>query len=208
MYVNSSSTRFANVAFSQGSLLESWQYRLDWNEPLVAPNDVKRFLISHQDAAHLCAISISIASNSGILIPRENVVESFLLHEIAMNYLKGKNLKPVVFADYHEAQRMLDSRSNESQEWPLVLTESNTEGEKKFEEFIGLGESYVPLTTHTCQVTPSTCDLEDLFNIKNFISHEIFNSNDKWRDRLVQLVSKVIPTFSPMKGDEKLDNRP
>jgi FlaA1/EpsC-like NDP-sugar epimerase len=208
VYVNSSSTRFANVAFSQGSLLESWQYRLDWNEPLVAPNDIKRFLISHLDAAHLCAISISIASDSGILIPRENVVESFLLHEIAIKYLKGKNLNPLVFEDYREAQRMLVSRSDESNEWPIVLTKSNTDGEKKFEEFVGIGENSVPLTTHTCQVIPLPCDLADLFKIKNFVEYEIFNSQDNWRENLLQLVSRVIPNFNPVKGDEKLDNRP
>jgi FlaA1/EpsC-like NDP-sugar epimerase len=208
MYVNSSSTRFANVAFSQGSLLESWQYRLGWNEPLVAPSDIKRFLISHQDAAHLCAISISIANNSGILIPRENVVESFLLHEIAMRYLKGKNLKPVVFEDYHEAQQMLNSRNDESNEWPIVVTKSNTDGEKKFEEFVGRGENSSAITTHTCQVTPLPCKTEELLEIKNFVRHELFNLQNDWREKLIQLVSRVIPSFDPVSGLEKLDNRP
>jgi FlaA1/EpsC-like NDP-sugar epimerase len=206
--ISSSSARFANVAFSQGSLLDSWRYRLTWKEPLVVPRDIERFLITPEDAARLCAISIAKANNSSIVVPNEGVVKSFFLHKIASEYLLAKNLNAVVFDDYAKARDFLNSKRNNTNEWALVLTESDTSGEKKFEEFVGVGEFAAPLTTLTSEITPNKTNLKDLIKIRDFVMKEHFHSKNTWREELIGLIAKAIPTFEPVLGEEFLDMRP
>jgi hypothetical protein len=207
-FINSSSARFANVAFSQGSLLESWNYRLNWNVPLVVPSDIERFLITHEDAARLCAISISRANNSGVLIPRDGVVHSHFLRQIALDYLKAKDLRPVIFENYQEAQRFIDSTQRQEKEWPVVLTESNTSGEKKFEEFIGRGEEALPLTPLTDQIFPKIVDHDVLSRIRTCVLTQVISGDSNWRENLTRLIMDAIPSFTPKPGDETLDLRP
>ena len=207
-FINSSSARFANVAFSQGSLLESWKYRLNWNVPLVVPSDIERFLITHEDAARLCAISISRANNSGVLIPRDGVVHSHFLRQVALDYLKAKGLRPVIFENYQEAQRFIDSTQRQEKEWPVVLTESNTSGEKKFEEFIARGEAALPLTPLTNQIIPKMVDHEALSRIRTCVLTQVISADSNWRENLTRLIMDAIPSFTPIPGDETLDLRP
>ena len=206
--VQSSSARFANVAFSQGSLLDSWRYRLQWNEPLVVPQDVERFLITSQDAARLCAISISKASNSAVLIPNDKVVSSMTLLDVASRYLQAKNLKPIIFKDYQKARELLSSTNINPNEWPLVLTNSDTPGEKKREEFLGEGEVATPLTLQTSQIIPRKTKIEDLHNIRQFIENDIYYRQKSSRSDLIKLIQDAISSFKPIYGNEILDSRP
>jgi FlaA1/EpsC-like NDP-sugar epimerase len=205
---NSSSARFANVAFSQGSLLESWNYRLKWQEPIVVPEDIERYLITHEDAARLCAISISKASNTAILIPKEGIVQSFLMHEVALTYLKNKNLRPVVLNNYQEAQKFIHSTIRANKEWPVVLTKSNTAGEKKYEEFVGKGEKIESLSTQANQIFPIKVDQTILFNIRSYLTSQQFFKDDKWQVNLTDYIKEAVPTFQPIVGSEILDSRP
>jgi FlaA1/EpsC-like NDP-sugar epimerase len=206
--VQSSSARFANVAFSQGSLLDSWRYRMQWNEPLVVPQDVERFLITSKDAARLCAISISKASNSAVLIPNDKVVSSMFLFDVASRYLQAKNLKPIIFEDYQKAKESLSSKNIKSNEWPLVVTNSDTPGEKKREEFLGEGELATPLTRQTSQIIPRKTKIEILQKIRHFIEKDIYDLQKSSRTDLVRFIQDAIPSFDPIYGTEILDSRP
>jgi FlaA1/EpsC-like NDP-sugar epimerase len=206
--VQSSSARFANVAFSQGSLLDSWRYRMQWNEPLVVPQDVERFLITSKDAARLCAISISKASNSAVLIPNDKVVSSMFLFDVASRYLQAKNLKPIIFEDYQKAKESLSSKNIKSNVWPLVVTNSDTPGEKKREEFLGEGELATPLTRQTSQIIPRKTKIEILQKIRHFIEKDIYDLQKSSRTDLVRFIQDAIPSFDPIYGTEILDSRP
>ena len=205
---NSTSARFANVAFSQGSLLESWNHRLKWQEPIVVPEDIERFLITHEDAAHLCAISISKASKSAILIPKEGIVQSYVLRDVAVTYLKNKNLQPIVFTNYEEAQRFIQSKRSADKEWPMVLTKSNTFGEKKYEEFIGKGERIETLSTLSNQILTTKVSLQILSDISSYITNQLFFKDDEWLENIIDLIRVAVPNFQPVFGSDNLDNRP
>jgi FlaA1/EpsC-like NDP-sugar epimerase len=206
--INSSSARFANVAFSQGSLLDSWRYRLRWKEPLVAPKEVSRYLITHADAANLCAISIAKCGDAGVLVPNVGVIKSFFLEEILMKYLMRNNLKPMVFENYYEAQQFLISVKRKENEWPIVLTTPDTSGEKLFEEFVGNGEKLSPVTNLTSQITPSKSTREQLEKIREYVLQELIYNQENNIEMVQDLICEAIPSFKHSQSNESLDGRP
>jgi len=131
------SARFANVAFSAGSLLDSFQRRLAKFQPLSAPYDVKRYFISHQEAGELCFLGCFLGNNREIFYPKfeqDNDMLSFA--EIAKLVLESRNLKPVECESEGEALAMAKSLNGSSKEWPCFFSGSDTSGEKPFEEFV------------------------------------------------------------------------
>jgi FlaA1/EpsC-like NDP-sugar epimerase len=205
---SSSSARFANVAFSQGSLLDSWRYRLRWNEPLVAPKEVSRFLITHRDAANLCAISIAKCGETGVLVPNGGTIKSLYLEEILLKYLIYKNLKPVVFENYYEAQLFQTSIKRKVNEWSIVITTPDTSGEKLFEEFVGIGEKLSPVTNLTSQIVPVKSALEQLRKIREYVSQELIYNQANNIDTVRDLICEAIPSFKHSQSQESLDGRP
>ena len=203
---SASTTRFANVAFSQGSLLESWSHRIRWREPLVVPSDIERYLISHQDAAKLCAIAMTVDSEFKILVPSPNSVESKYLKDIAVEYLHTLGIRPEFYADYLEARSSLES--NKIGTWPIVVTDSETHGEKKRETFIGELESSFKFTPNTEIVVPHVSSLEDLLNIQEFVSSQTTSLSAGIEIELLHLIKRVIPNFNPLRGLGSLDTRP
>ena len=206
--IDSSSARFANVAFSQGSLLESWHYRLQWNEPLVAPKDIERFLISHEDAARLCAISIGVAGLASIVVPNHGVVNSHVLADVAKLFLKESKFEPIEFDSYTKAKEFLANSAGNGKRWPLVLTESDTSGEKKYEEFVGFAEETLELTTRTSMLIPTRSSQASLEEIISYLESDFLHQAENWREELISLITSAIPTFNPILSNVILDGRP
>ena len=67
--LNISMARFANVAFSDGSLLFGFQNRIQKKQPIAAPNDIKRYFLSHQEAGELCLMSCLLGENRDLFFP-------------------------------------------------------------------------------------------------------------------------------------------
>ena len=130
-----SSARFANVAFSDGSLLSSFESRLKKRQPLVAPTDVHRYFITSEEAGLLCLLSALIGGRSEILFPKPGVaLEPTGFDELAVKFLAAHGFEPRFCSSEEEAREL--SRSNTSiNEWPCYFAPSNTTGEKEIEEF-------------------------------------------------------------------------
>lgn len=134
-YIDVSMARFANVAFSDGSLLYGFNQRIEKKQPIVAPNDVKRYFIIDEESGELCLMSSLLGQNCDIFFPKPNNDLSLIkFSEIAKKYLKNKNLKPILCDSENEARNILNHISADS-EWPCLFTKSTTTGEKDFEEF-------------------------------------------------------------------------
>jgi len=130
-----STARFANVAFSDGSLLHSFNQRLEKNQPIAAPNDIKRYFITPQESGELCLISCLLGENRDIFFPKLNEkLHLITFSEIAKKYLKAKGLTPYLCQDEDQA-RLLAKKLPQQGKWPCVFTQSDTTGEKDFEEF-------------------------------------------------------------------------
>lgn len=133
------STRFANVAFSQGSLLEGWLYRLQKQQPVPVPQATKRYFISHQEAAQICLLTACIAPSHHVTIPAFQKQQAVLLEEIAEKYIRFSGFEPVWFEEEEDAKKT-GAHLILQGKWPLLRTPLDTAGEKTCEEFVSKDE--------------------------------------------------------------------
>lgn len=133
--MNISTARFANVAFSDGSLLHGFNQRLEKRQPIVAPNDVRRYFVTPKESGELCLMSCIFGDNRDIFFPKlSEELHLITFADIAVKYLAEKGLEPVLCSDEGEA-RELAKTLPEQGKWPCLFTSSDTTGEKDFEEF-------------------------------------------------------------------------
>lgn len=136
------SARFANVAFSDGSLLFSFLRRLELRQTISAPNDVRRYFITHREAGELCLLGAFTGGNREIVFPKfrpESDMMTFA--EIARVFLRAHGYEPYECDSEEEARARALELTSSSKEWPCWFTGSDTTGEKAFEEFSHPDES-------------------------------------------------------------------
>ena len=133
--INVSMARFANVAFSDGSLLHGFDQRIKKQQPIVAPNDIKRYFVTPQESGELCLMSCIFGENRDIFFPKlsENL-HLITFADIAVKYLKDLGYEPYLCKDEDEARELAKTLPSEGK-WPCLFTSSDTTGEKDFEEF-------------------------------------------------------------------------
>ncbi|MGD9554014.1 MAG: UDP-N-acetylglucosamine 4,6-dehydratase [Arcobacteraceae bacterium] len=133
--IDVSMARFANVAFSDGSLLHGFNQRIQKNQPIVAPNDIKRYFITPQESGELCLMSCILGENRDIFFPKlsENL-HLITFADIAVKYLKDIGYEPYLCKDEDEARQLVKTLPTQGK-WPCLFTASDTTGEKDFEEF-------------------------------------------------------------------------
>ena len=132
---NMSMARFANVAFSDGSLLHGFNQRLSKHQPISAPNDVTRYFVTPQESGELCLMSGLLGENRDIFFPKlSEKLHLITFSEIAIRYLESMGYEAYVCDSENESR----GRSKEliaQKKWPCYFFESDTTGEKDFEEF-------------------------------------------------------------------------
>lgn len=130
-----STARFANVAFSDGSLLHGFNQRLQKQQPIVAPHDIKRYFVTPQESGELCLMSCIFGENRDIFFPKLNeALHLISFADIAVLYLKQRGYEPHLCETEDEA-RVLAKTLPAQGKWPCLFTSSDTTGEKDFEEF-------------------------------------------------------------------------
>lgn len=130
-----STARFANVAFSDGSLLYGLNQRIQKRQPIVAPNDVRRYFVTPEESGELCLMSCIFGDNRDIFFPKlSEALHLISFTDIVVKYLAGRGFEPVLCNNEDEA-RGLAKTLPEQGRWPCLFTNSDTTGEKDFEEF-------------------------------------------------------------------------
>lgn len=138
--ISISTARFANVAFSDGSLLHGFNQRIQKKQPLVAPNDVRRYFVTPEESGELCLMSSLFGENRDIFFPKENkefALTSF--EDVTMRYLMSVGYEPFICAEENEARKRIHELITQKK-WPCLFTNSDTTGEKEDEEFYSKGE--------------------------------------------------------------------
>ncbi len=131
-----STARFANVAFSDGSLLYGFLRRLEKRQPFSAPHDVKRYFISHEEAGQLCILSCFLGENRDIFFPKLNEDRDLrTFSEIAVMVLEAHGCRPYLCNSEQEAKERAARMKLGTKDWPCYFFESDTTGEKPIEEF-------------------------------------------------------------------------
>ncbi|PMO73976.1 UDP-N-acetylglucosamine 4,6-dehydratase [Vibrio splendidus] len=130
-----STARFANVAFSDGSLLHGFNQRIQKRQPIVAPNDIKRYFVTPQESGELCLMSCIFGENRDIFFPKlSEALHLISFADIAVKYLEQLGYEPHL-CETEEKARQLAHTLPEQGKWPCLFTASDTTGEKDFEEF-------------------------------------------------------------------------
>ena len=133
--------RFANVAFSNGSLPASWLDRVMKKQPLVAPKDVKRYFVSPEESGQICMLACMLGNNGEIFFPKLEEVQMKTFSEICDGFIQEMGYKKKEFSSDSEARHFAAQMSEGSTEYPVVYSVSDTTGEKSYEEFYVEGEN-------------------------------------------------------------------
>lgn len=143
LQINISTARFANVAFSDGSLLHSFNQRVQKKQPIVAPNDIKRYFLTPQESGELCIMSCIFGENRDIFFPKLNEnLHLISFADIAVKYLNSLGYEPYLCKDEDEARELAKTLPEEGK-YPCLFTSSDTTGEKDFEEFLQIKRLWI-----------------------------------------------------------------
>ena len=130
-----STARFANVAFSDGSLLHGFNQRIQKKQPISAHGDVKRYFVTPKESGELCLLSCLLGDNRDIFFPKlSEKLHQITFSEIAIEYLYQIGFEPYQ-CDTEEEARKRVKELEEQKKWPCYFFKSDTTGEKDFEEF-------------------------------------------------------------------------
>jgi FlaA1/EpsC-like NDP-sugar epimerase len=130
-----STARFANVAFSDGSLLHGFSQRLLRNHPLSAPRDVRRYFVTGEESGLLCLASTVLGNAREIFFPKlGSEADMLAFPEIARRLLELNGFEPVE-VDSEDEARAVAAELIAAGKWPCYFFDSDTSGEKPFEEF-------------------------------------------------------------------------
>src|SRR6056300_191362 len=136
-----STARFANVAFSNGSLLDGFLYRLNKKQPLSCPSDIKRFFVTPEQSGQICLLATFLGQSGNIFFPKLDFhKDQIYFKDIALDFLKENGLEPVLVKTEEEA-KTYDIKGNPNK-YPIYFFETDTSGEKTYEEFYTEEEDY------------------------------------------------------------------
>ncbi len=206
--INVSTARFANVAFSDGSLLHSFNQRIEKNQAIVAPNDIKRYFITPQESGHLCLMSCVFGENRDIFFPQLNEdLHLVSFFDIAMKYLEDKGYEPYLCSSEDEARELAKTLPKQNK-WPCLSTSSDTTGEKDFEEFFTTDETLDMDRFNSIGIIKNEAFLDDgllqefELNIKELQKKQIYSKKE-----IVDIFLKLIPSFKHKETGKYLDSK-
>lgn len=203
-----STARFANVAFSDGSLLHGFNKRIEKKQPIVAPNDIKRYFVIPKESGELCLMSCIFGENRDIFFPKlsENL-HLITFAEIAVKYLAEIGYEPYLCKDEDEARILVETLPQEGK-WPCLFTTSDTTGEKDFEEFFTDKETLDMERFENLGVIKNELNIEeDKLNLFETKINELKVAK-KWnKEEIVDLFFKMIPDFGHKETGKYLDSK-
>ena len=213
--INVSMARFANVAFSDGSLLHGFDQRIKKEQPIVAPNDIKRYFVIPKESGELCLMSCIFGENRDIYFPKlsENL-HLITFSDIATRYLKEKGFESHICKTEEEARDFFEPTAKSqqqkanSQKWPCLFTPSDTTGEKDFEEFFTDNEILDMDSFENLGMIKNQLDF-DSGKIEEFTQViESLKQAKVWKkEDLVKLFHKMIPGFGHKEAGKYLDSK-
>lgn len=203
-----STARFANVAFSDGSLLHGFNQRLQKRQPISAPNDIWRYFITPEEAGQLCLLSTILGKTREIFIPKLTpAIGPFSFTQIATDFLINNGYEPFV-CESEETARSRRSELIAKKKWPVFFFSSNTTGEKNVEEF-STKEERIDNTRLTSIGIVAASDYPDEHRLDQFLEsiHDLRMRGNWEKKELVALFKRALPEFDHKETGRNLDNR-
>lgn len=203
-----STARFANVAFSDGSLLHGFNQRLTKKQPIAAPNDVKRYFVTPKEAGQLCLFSTLIGNNCDIFFPKlSGELNLITFSSIAEKFLEERGFDFEFCASEVEARDRFDSFLSQGK-WPCCFFPSDTTGEKDYEEFYVEGEEVDFDRFNSMGVVKNSSEVPNEMLHKFIDSIQSLKENGSWnKEELIELFCEILPGFIHKETGKNLDNK-
>jgi FlaA1/EpsC-like NDP-sugar epimerase len=201
--------RFANVAFSNGSLPLGFLARLIKKQPLSCPRGIRRFFVSPQESGELCLMASIMGEAGDIFYPKLDEKKDMISFEkIALDLLNNLNLEPEVCNSEDEAKQKALSLTSESKKYPIYFFGSDTSGEKSFEEFYTEDElldndTYINLGVIKNSKKRSISEINEIFNNLN----RIFLKKSVTKTEIVEVLKEYMPNFDHIETGKGLDSK-
>lgn len=206
--IDISTARFANVAFSDGSLLHGFNQRIQKRQPIVAPKDIKRYFVTPKEAGQLCLMSCIFGENRDIFFPKLSAsLDLISFADIAVKYLKQLGFEPYL-CNSEEQARELASTLPEQGKWPCLFTNSDTTGEKDIEEFFTNNEKLDMQRFDKIGIIKNKAiyDAKLIALFEQQIAK--MRASQTWnKEEIVQLFFKMLPNFGHQETGKYLDSK-
>ena len=215
-YFKVTTARFANVAFSNGSLPDGWIHRLQKKQPLVAPSDVKRYFVSPEESGQICMLACILGNGGEVFFPKLGEDQMLTFSEICDGFVKANGFEKDPCSSDKEAilkASQLEYPSAFSHQpsaikYPTVYFASDTTGEKAYEEFYVPGEKidmqrFAALGV-VCQTTR-----HEMAEVNGFFDklEGIFQKEDFTKAQVVEAIKEFIPNFEHEEKGKNLDSK-
>ena len=200
--------RFANVAFSNGSLPFGFTQRILKKQPLSSPDNIKRYFVSPQEAGELCLIACMLGQNGEIFFPKLGEEHMKTFSAIAEKYLSALGYQAELCASETEAKEKAAQLHAGSKKYPVYFFKSDTSGEKPYEEFYTEKEELDLRSYHQLGVIKNAerLPLEEMLSIIDQIETLFQNKNISKETVIVEL-KKILPSFQHIETGKSLDQR-
>ncbi|GDY24152.1 UDP-N-acetylglucosamine 4,6-dehydratase [Agarivorans sp. Toyoura001] len=203
-----STARFANVAFSDGSLLHGFNQRLLKNQPIVAPNDIKRYFVTPQESGELCLMSCIFGENRDIFFPKlSEALHLISFADIAVKYLEQRGYEPHLCESEDEARELAKTLPAQGK-WPCLFTSSDTTGEKDFEEFFTDKEALdMARFANLGIIKNDPLYQQELLSLFEDTIGQMKSDRAWTKEQIVELFFTMIPDFGHKETGKYLDSK-
>jgi len=200
--------RFANVAFSNGSLLAGFIERMMKRQPLSSPSDVRRYFVSPEESGQLCMLACLLGKSGDIFFPKLNENQMLTFSHIAEMFLTDMGLKADKCSSESEAKHKAANWQPDNHSYPVYFFKTDTSGEKSFEEFYTKTDEVDMDTFHALGVVKNA-EIPDKSAIDTtlFEFRRLFDSDSVDKSKVVGLLSKYLPDFSHIETGKSLDQK-
>ena len=216
-YFKVTTARFANVAFSNGSLPDSWLHRIQKQQPLAAPSDVKRYFVSPEESGQICMLACILGRPGEVFFPKLGEDQMLTFSSICDDFVKAQGFEKDLCASDDEAKQKastLDYSSsklsslNSKLKYPTVYIKSDTTGEKAYEEFYVPGEKIDMQRFQALGVVEQTTR-HDMTEVNCFFDklEDIFGKEDFTKSQIVDAIRDFIPNFQHEEKGKNLDQK-
>ena len=200
-----STARFANVAFSNGSLLDGFIYRLQKKQPLSCPSDIKRFFVTPTQSGQICLLATFLGETGNIFFPKLDFdKDQIYFKEIALVFLKENGFEPSLVQSEQEAKDF--DFVKYPKKYPIYFFKTDTSGEKTYEEFFTEKEDYEVNEFEslgyikTSEVSLSFEEVESDFE-------SVFRNPNSNKSDIVKIINKYVPDFVHIETGKHLDQK-
>ena len=207
-YFKVTTARFANVAFSNGSLPDGWIHRLQKKQPLAAPSDVKRYFVSPEESGQICMLACILGKGGEVFFPKLGEDQMLTFSSICDDFVKSEGFAKKECANDAEAKQYAAQMDYDNDTYPVVYFKSDTTGEKAYEEFYVPGEKINMERFKALGVVEETTR-RPMPEVNAFFDklETIFHRDDFTKAQVVDAIKEFIPNFEHEEKGKNLDQK-